>query len=83
MPSSRWARIILGEIAHLASLAEPTVGLVTNAGAAHLEGFGSPKASPPARARCSGAAESKASQSSMATTSTRRSGVNERAPTGS
>lgn len=31
----------LGEIAHLASLAEPTVGIVTNAGAAHLEGFGS------------------------------------------
>jgi UDP-N-acetylmuramoyl-tripeptide--D-alanyl-D-alanine ligase len=31
----------LDEIAHLASLAEPTVGIVTNAGAAHLEGFGS------------------------------------------
>jgi UDP-N-acetylmuramoyl-tripeptide--D-alanyl-D-alanine ligase len=30
-----------GEIAHLASVAAPTVGLVTNAGAAHLEGFGS------------------------------------------
>ena len=30
-----------GEIAHLASVAEPTVGIVTNAGAAHLEGFGS------------------------------------------
>ena len=31
----------LGEIAHLASITEPTVGIVTNAGAAHLEGFGS------------------------------------------
>lgn len=30
-----------GEIAHLMSLAEPTIGIVTNAGAAHLEGFGS------------------------------------------
>ena len=30
----------LGEIAHLAALAEPTVGLVINAGPAHLEGFG-------------------------------------------
>lgn len=30
-----------GEIAHLAGMAEPTIGIVTNAGAAHLEGFGS------------------------------------------
>jgi UDP-N-acetylmuramoyl-tripeptide--D-alanyl-D-alanine ligase len=30
-----------GEIAHLAGLAEPDVGLVINAGPAHLEGFGS------------------------------------------
>jgi UDP-N-acetylmuramoyl-tripeptide--D-alanyl-D-alanine ligase len=29
-----------GEIAHLCSIAEPTIGIVTNAGAAHLEGFG-------------------------------------------
>ena len=31
----------IGEIAYLASLAEPDVGLVTNAMSAHLEGFGS------------------------------------------
>lgn len=31
----------LGEIAHLAGIAEPTIGIITNAGAAHLEGFGS------------------------------------------
>ena len=30
-----------GEIAYLARLARPTVGIVTNAGPAHLEGFGS------------------------------------------
>jgi UDP-N-acetylmuramoyl-tripeptide--D-alanyl-D-alanine ligase len=30
-----------GDIAHLCALARPTVGLVTNAGAEHLEGFGS------------------------------------------
>jgi UDP-N-acetylmuramoyl-tripeptide--D-alanyl-D-alanine ligase len=30
-----------GEIAYLATLVEPTVGVVTNAGPAHLEGFGS------------------------------------------
>lgn len=30
-----------GEIDHLAGLVEPTVGVITNANAAHLEGFGS------------------------------------------
>ncbi len=30
-----------GEIAHLCTIAEPTHGIITNIGAAHLEGFGS------------------------------------------
>ncbi|MDH5230351.1 MAG: UDP-N-acetylmuramoyl-tripeptide--D-alanyl-D-alanine ligase [Gammaproteobacteria bacterium] len=30
-----------GEIAYLTGIAQPTIGLITNAGAAHLEGFGS------------------------------------------
>lgn len=30
-----------GEIARLTTLARPTIGIITNAGAAHLEGFGS------------------------------------------
>lgn len=41
----RYAVIEMGanhqrEIAHLSSIAEPVIGIVTNAGAAHLEGFG-------------------------------------------
>jgi len=30
-----------GEVAHLVKVARPTIGLITNAGAEHLEGFGS------------------------------------------
>ncbi len=30
-----------GEVAELVEMARPTVGLITNAGAEHLEGFGS------------------------------------------
>jgi len=30
-----------GEVAHLVDVARPTIGLITNAGAEHLEGFGS------------------------------------------
>ena len=64
-----------GEIAHLASIAEPGIGIVTNAGAAHLEGFGSLDgvaegkgelfAALPPRWRC---------RSSMPTIATRRDG---------
>jgi UDP-N-acetylmuramoyl-tripeptide--D-alanyl-D-alanine ligase len=44
-PAHRYAVIEMGanhqrEIAHLSSIAEPQIGIVTNAGAAHLEGFG-------------------------------------------
>jgi UDP-N-acetylmuramoyl-tripeptide--D-alanyl-D-alanine ligase len=45
-PGHRSAVIEMGashrrEIAHLMAIAEPGIGIVTNAGAAHLEGFGS------------------------------------------
>ena len=66
----------IGEIAHLASLAEPTVGIVTNAGAAHLEGFGSLAGVAQRQRRdVPRAAARKASRSSMPTISSRRSGA--------
>ena len=45
-PAHRYAVIEMGanhpgEIAYVAALARPAVGLITNAGSAHLEGFGS------------------------------------------
>ena len=39
--SSRWAPITPARSRDLVTLARPTVGLITNAGAEHLEGFGS------------------------------------------
>ncbi len=42
--SSRWAPIAPGDVARLVALARPTVGLITNAGAEHLEGFGCSRA---------------------------------------
>ncbi len=45
-PAERFAVVEMGanhagEVAHLVEVARPTVGLITNAGAEHLEGFGS------------------------------------------
>jgi UDP-N-acetylmuramoyl-tripeptide--D-alanyl-D-alanine ligase len=45
-PANRFAVIEMGanrggEVAHLVRIARPTVGMITNAGAEHLEGFGS------------------------------------------
>ena len=42
-----------GEIAQLASIAEPDYGLLTNIGRAHLGGFGGPEGCGAARANCS------------------------------
>lgn len=45
-PANRFAVVEMGannpgEVAHLVRIARPTVGMITNAGAEHLEGFGS------------------------------------------
>ncbi len=45
-PANRFAVVEIGtnragEVAHLVRIARPTVGMITNAGAEHLEGFGS------------------------------------------
>ena len=45
-PTHRFAVVEMGanaagEVAHLVEIGRPTVGLITNAGAEHLEGFGS------------------------------------------
>lgn len=46
LEAAHWAAVVemganhAGEIAYLADLAVPTVGLITNAGPSHLEGFG-------------------------------------------
>ena len=42
-----------GELALLASVAEPNYGILTNIGLAHLEGFGGPEGFAAARANCS------------------------------
>ena len=68
-PSSRWARIIIGEIAHLASIAEPTDRHRDERGRGAPRRLRQPRRRrDTARARCSARCRPKASRSSMPTT---------------
>jgi UDP-N-acetylmuramoyl-tripeptide--D-alanyl-D-alanine ligase len=79
----RYAVIEMGanhqrEIAHLASIAEPNVGLVINAGPAHLEGFGGIEGVARGKGEMFQALASTAPRSSTRTTVSRRSGTGSR-----
>ena len=68
-----------GEVAQLVELARPTVGLITNAGAEHLEGFGSLEGVARAEGEMVAGLAPSGPRSSMPTMTSRRYGAPRRA----